>query len=66
MQFCGFVTPKSGLQMPYIPKNKAVCDQLCQENELMLFVPSLSYCNKKAMVALYFGQIRTRLGVVHF
>jgi len=29
------------------------------------FVPSLSSCHKKATMAL-FGQIRTRLGVVHF
>jgi len=31
-----------------------------------LFVPSLSSCHEKAMVALLFGRIRTRLGVVHF
>jgi len=31
-----------------------------------VFVPSLSSCLKKATVALYFGRIRTRLGVVHF
>jgi len=30
-----------------------------------LFASSLS-CHEKAMVALYFGRIRTRLGVVHF
>jgi len=27
------------------------------------FVPSLSSCQEKATVALYFGRIRTRLGV---
>jgi len=31
-----------------------------------LFVPSLSSCYEKATVALYFGRIRTRLGVVYF
>jgi len=31
-----------------------------------LFVPSLSSYHEKAMVALYFGRIRTRLGVFHF
>jgi len=31
-----------------------------------LFVASLSFCHEKATVALYFGRIRTRLGVVHF
>jgi len=31
-----------------------------------LFVPSLSSCHEKSTVALYFGRIRTRLGVVHF
>jgi len=31
-----------------------------------VFVPSLSYCHEKAMEALYFRRIRTRLGVVHF
>jgi len=30
------------------------------------FVLSLSSCHEKAMVALHFGRIRTRLGVVHF
>jgi len=30
------------------------------------FVPSLSSCHEKATVTLYFGQIRTRLGVAHF
>jgi len=30
------------------------------------FVPSLSSCHEKATVALYFGRIRTCLGVVHF
>jgi len=33
---------------------------------LFCFVPSLSSCYEKATVALYFGRIRTRLGVVHF
>jgi len=31
-----------------------------------LFVPSLSSCQEKATVALYFGRIRTRLEAVHF
>jgi len=31
-----------------------------------LFVPSLSSCHEKATVALYFGRIRTRLGIIHF
>jgi len=31
-----------------------------------LFVPSLSSCHEKATVALYFGRIRTGLGVIHF
>jgi len=31
-----------------------------------LFVPSLTSCHGKAIVALYFGRIRTRLDVVHF
>jgi len=31
-----------------------------------LFAPSLSSCHEKATVALYFGRIRTCLGVVHF
>jgi len=31
-----------------------------------LLVPSLSFCYEKATVALYFGRIRTRLGVVLF
>jgi len=31
-----------------------------------LFVPSLSSCHEKAMVALYFRRIHIRLGVVHF
>jgi len=29
-------------------------------------VPSLSSCHEKATVALYFGRIRARLGVVNF
>jgi len=36
-------------------------------NNLMfvcLIVPSLSYCHEKAMMVLYFGRIRTSLGVV--
>jgi len=36
---------------------------LCTNN---IFVPSLSSCHEKATVALYFGRIRTRFGVVHF
>jgi len=31
-----------------------------------LFVPSLSFRHEKAMVALYFGRIFTRLGVADF
>jgi len=31
-----------------------------------LIVPSLTSCHEKATVALYFGQIRTCLGAVHF
>jgi len=31
-----------------------------------LFFPSLSSCHEKATVALHFGRMRTRLGVVHF
>jgi len=31
-----------------------------------LFVSSLFFCHEKATVALYFGRIRTRLGVVDF
>jgi len=31
-----------------------------------LFVPSLSSCHEKPTVALDFGRIRNRLGVVHF
>jgi len=33
---------------------------------LLLFVPYLSSCHEKAMVALYFGRIHTRLAVIHF
>jgi len=32
----------------------------------LFVVPALSSCHEKATVALYFGRIRTRLGVVHF
>jgi len=34
--------------------------------ENCLFVPSLFSCHEKAKMALYFRQIRTRIGVVHF
>jgi len=30
------------------------------------FVPFFSSCHEKATLALYFGRIRTRLGIVHF
>jgi len=30
------------------------------------FVPSLASYHEKVMVALYFGRVRIRLGVVHF
>jgi len=33
---------------------------------MVCFLPALSFCHGKATVALYFGRIRTRLGVVHF
>jgi len=33
---------------------------------LFIFVPSLSSCHAKVTVALYFGRIRTRLGVAIF
>jgi len=33
-------------------------------DELLLFVPPLSSCHEKTTVALYFGRIRNRLGVV--
>jgi len=38
---------------------KFVCLFVC-------FAPSLSSCHEKATVALYFGRIRTLLGIVHF
>jgi len=34
-------------------------------SSLFCFVPPLSSCHEKATVALYFGRICTRLGVVH-
>jgi len=39
---------------------------LNEQNKFCLFVPSLTSCLEKATVALYFGRIRTRFGVVHF
>jgi len=35
-------------------------------NLFCLIVPSLSSCHKKATMVLYFAQIHTHLGVVHF
>jgi len=45
-------------------KSTKQCDS--GKNVIRLFIPSLSSCQEKATVAVYFGRIRTRLGVVHF
>jgi len=46
----------NGILHNVLHPNKSVC----------LFVPSLSSCYEKARATLYFGRIRTCLGVVHF
>jgi len=61
----------SDQHLPGVGKATTHSAKTCLKNDsifsfVCLFVPSLSSNHEKATVALYFGQICTRLGVVHF